>query len=146
MSAVMTTSGWQARGFLGAVVTLTVSAAALGGCQSGEIGHAGPTKLCGTTLARSAAGPVVWYIPREDAIPPLPTSASTPAILAMGDCRHGRTVSFEPSRAVTVDKTVEAHDGLTAGLLIHVSEPGTVVVVVQQDHEPPSRTTLEFEN
>jgi hypothetical protein len=143
---VITTARWQARAFLGAVVALTVSAAALGGCESGGIGHAGPTMICGTTVARSANAPYVWHIPTDEAIPPLPTSASFPTILAMGDCQHGRTVSFEPRSAVTVDKTVKADDGLTVGLLIHAAEPGTVVVVVQQDHEPPSRTTLNFEN
>jgi hypothetical protein len=51
-----------------------------------------------------------------------------------------------PVRPVTVHKTGKADDGLTAGLLIHASEPGTVVVVVQKDHEPQSRTTLDFEN
>jgi hypothetical protein len=64
----------------------------------------------------------------------------------MGDCQHGRTVSFEPSSAVIVDKTIKADDDLTAGILIHVTEPGTVVVLVQKDHELPSRTTLNFKN
>ena len=131
---------------LGAVTTVAVSAALLGGCATGGVGHAGPTKLCGTTVARSAAGPVVWHLPTEDAIPPQPTSASFPTILAVGDCQHGRTVAFEPSTAITVDKTVKADDGLTAGLLIHATVPGTVVVVVEKDHEPPSRTTLNFED
>lgn len=134
---------------VGVAAAVVVSAAMLGGCSSPDrIGHAGPTKICGTTVSMAASGPMVWHLPAEPAIPPLSTdySGMDPTIVTVGDCTHGRTVTFEPSSAVTIKKVIKADDGLAAGLLISVPQPGTVIVVVHQGNQPPSRTTLDYQN
>lgn len=109
---------------LATVVTMATGAGATGCANQPQVSvDAGPTAVCGTVLADSAAAPVVY-----DATYHLPTinSLTLGGVLmfrvARG-CNQGTHVSWVPPSAAHLVKAAYAADGQTAAVVLKPSRP-----------------------
>lgn len=107
---------------LGAVVTMSTCAGLTGCANQPQVSaDAGPTTVCGTVLADSAAAPVVY-----DATHHLPTING----LTVGDvlmfrvargCNQGAHVRWVPATAAQLVKAAYAADGQMAAVVLKPS-------------------------
>jgi len=116
---------WQSKiTAVAAVVTMSTGAGVTACANQPQVSiDAGPTVVCGTVLADSAAAPVVF-----DATHHLPTIKH----LTVGDvlmfrvargCNQGARVSWAPSSAARLVKAAYAADGKTAAVVLKPRRP-----------------------
>ncbi|HXY71577.1 MAG TPA: hypothetical protein VEM41_03465 [Actinomycetota bacterium] len=111
--------------------TLILALGLLAACRPTFSTAAPPTLVCGTTLAGSVAGSVVFDIARYPSIPTVTaeTVGDVLIVRVSDDCARGSTVGIVPVTAARIVKTAPASDGLPEAVVLKpaVSEPGRVV-------------------
>jgi hypothetical protein len=108
-----------------ACLAAALAADVLSGCGPGATvsSAAPPTVVCGTTLSRSAAGPVVVDATRDHAVVTELTVGEVLYVRVSDDCAHGARVTWDPRKAATLVKEARAKDGLPAAVVLRPATP-----------------------
>jgi hypothetical protein len=100
---------------LAAIVTV------LSGCDTTGSSGAPPLVVCGTTLSRSAAGPILDDVSSGGRVKEQ-TIGGWLFLKVSSDCDHGATVSWSPNGAAKLLATAPANDGRAAAVVLRPNE------------------------
>ena len=100
--------------------TLILALGLLAACRPTFSTAAPPTLVCGTTLAGSVAGSVVFDIARYPSIPTVTaeTVGDVLIVRVSDDCEHGSEVAIVPDSAGRIVKSAPAADGLPEAVVL----------------------------
>jgi hypothetical protein len=130
-----------AAGRLRLCLSVLLAVGCLCGCALGPGSSAAPpTKVCGQTLASSAAGAVVDDVSRSDVTVRYDTVGSVVILQLTRNCAHGAVLNIRPARAARVTRTAEAKDGKPAAVVLAPATE-TTNFDVQVSH-PDGRMTV----
>ena len=128
----------KAGGFAAAAMAIS-SALALSGCMSVTTA-APPLVVCGTTLSRSAAGPVLLDVSHGERV----SSRTIGGLLFLkvsDDCDHGATVRWTPATAATRMFAARTADGRLAAVILKPNADSFTITLVRNSR----RTEVEVD-
>jgi hypothetical protein len=106
--------------------TISAVATAVIGCAPNaplaSSGH-GPTVICGTVMARSAAGPYVYDATRRLRTITDTTVGGVLMFRVARGCDHGSNVTWVPAASARLVKAAKARDGRTVAVVLKPSSP-----------------------
>ena len=118
-----------------AAVVALLGLALLAACRPLYSNAAPPTVVCGTTLADSAAGSLVFDIARHPALPTVTeeTVGDVLIVRVSDDCAHGSTIGILPATSARIVKTASAGDGLPEAVVLRPTVGVTGRLVATRD-------------
>lgn len=106
---------------LTALALLAAIVTVLSGCDTTGSSGAPPLVVCGTTLSRSAAGPVLDDVASGGRVESLSVGGWM-FLKVSRDCDHGATVTWSPNAAANLLGTARASDGRAAAVVLRPNE------------------------